>query len=341
MRIASTGPDRTYTAADVGGVVVTLDGTVVHAVAVGDRAVTIGRLPHNVIALPDQAVSRQHAEVRVEAGRAFITDVGSTGGTFVDGARILSGQPFALDAGSRVEIGPYVLTYTPPTPRPVAPPSVESAAAAPPTYGPPAHAPPATAPPDTSGDGRAAAARAAAAAALDEALPVIQARPTWRVPLAEGPASRYLAHLPALFQDNDFLGRMLLVFETLWEPLEQRQDHLPLYFDPRTCPAPLLARLAGWLELKLDPHWPEPRRRALVAEAMELYRWRGTPYGMTRMLEVCTGLSPTITEDPKRPYTFRISIPVSRGHGVRRETIEELIRAHKPAHVGYVLEMTT
>ena len=79
--------------------------------------------------------------------------------------------------------------------------------------------------------------------------------------------------------------------------------------------------------------------RALVAEAMELYRWRGTAYGMTRMLEVCTGITPTITEDPAQPYTFRIAMRIPSGHDVRREVIEELVRAHKPAHVGYVLEV--
>jgi phage tail-like protein len=132
---------------------------------------------------------------------------------------------------------------------------------------------------------------------------------------------------------------MLLIYESVWEPLERRQDHLALYFDPRTCPAELLPWLARWLELQLDPHWPESRRRALVAEAMELYRWRGTAYGMTRMLEVCTGLTPSITEDPAQPHTFRIALRIPAGHDVRREVVEELVRAHKPAHVGYVLEI--
>ena len=62
---------------------------------------------------------------------------------------------------------------------------------------------------------------------------------------------------------------------------------------------------------------------------------------MTRMLEVCTGLTPTITEDPAQPFTFRISMTIPRGHGVRREVVEELVRAHKPAHVGYVLEVVS
>jgi hypothetical protein len=79
----------------------------------------------------------------------------------------------------------------------------------------------------------------------------------------------------------------------------------------------------------------------MLAEAMELYRWRGTPYGLSRMLEVCTGVTPTITEDVRVPYVFRISVRVPPDSRVRPEVIDRLVQAHKPAHVGYVLEVTT
>ena len=324
MYTASTAPSSTYRPPDVGTLVVSVDGTVVHAVALADRVVTIGRLPENVVALPHQTVSRRHAEVRVEASRVLLTDVGSGGGTYVDGARLAPSQPYALEPGSSVQIGPYLLTYAPP-----AVPAPAALAVAP--AGVPCGAPRA---PD-AGECRALPAL------LEEAAPPVESRPRWPAPRAVGPVSRYLHDLPALFQENDFLGRMLLIFESVWEPLEQRHDHFPLYFDPRTCPAALLPWLAGWLELQLDPHWPEARRRALVAEAMELYRWRGTAYGMTRMLEVCTGITPTITEDPAQPLTFRIAMTIPRGHELRREVVEELVRAHKPAHVGYVLEVVS
>src|SRR5262249_8228933 len=111
-----------------------------------------------------------------------------------------------------------------------------------------------------------------------------------------------------------------------------------MYFSPATCPAELLPWIAQWLNLELDPHWPERRRRELLGEAMQLYRWRGTRYGLTRMLEVCTGHSMQITEDPERPFVFRIGMPQS--WDVSRAFVERLIRAHKPAHVGYVLETT-
>ena len=64
-----------------------------------------------------------------------------------------------------------------------------------------------------------------------------------------------------------------------------------MYFEPRTARA-AASWLGGWLDVTLDPHWPEDRRRGLLAEAMELYRWRGTAYGLSRMIEVSTGLGP-------------------------------------------------
>ena len=96
--------------------------------------------------------------------------------------------------------------------------------------------------------------------------------------------------------------------------------------------------LAGWLDVTLDAHWPEERRRSLLAEAMELYRWRGTTYGLTRMIEVSTGLTAVITDDPIEPFVIRVRVSIPSSSGVRRDVIENLIREHKPAHVGYVLE---
>jgi phage tail-like protein len=170
---------------------------------------------------------------------------------------------------------------------------------------------------------------------LDE-LPTVVARETWPAPLPVDGRSRYARHLPSIYQDTDFLGRMLLIYEAIWEPLEQRQQHIAMYFSPSTSPAEMLAWMAQWLDLELDHHWPEPRRRELLREAMQLYSWRGTRYGLTRMLEICTDQPVQITEEPDRPFVFRIRVPASRD--VSRDLIERLVRAHKPAHVGYVLE---
>lgn len=314
MSIALTGPKApARLPAAYGSLTAMIEGSLVQTVLIAADVVTIGRLPGNRMVLPHPTVSRQHAEVRVEGGRVTLTDVGSSAGTFVDGVRLASSQPVLLEANSEVRLGPYRLVYTP---------SVIEVQR-------PVELPPA---------GRVGSGPLVAPEEIEELLAPISARPTFPTLAPPGPQARYLKHLPIIFQDNEFLGRFLLIFEALWEPLEQRQDHVALYFDPQTSPASFLPWLAGWLHLTLNPHWPEERRRQLLDEAMDLYRWRGTPYGLTRMLEVCTGLSVTIREPPGEPFVFRVAVSNPTGARVQRELIEELVSTHKPAHVGYVLE---
>jgi phage tail-like protein len=181
---------------------------------------------------------------------------------------------------------------------------------------------------------------------LPPPVPPAPPRPTYPMPRPEGPRSRYLRYLPGLYQENEFLSRYLLIMETIWEPLEQREDHIGMYFDPRTTPAPFLGWLGSWLDLALNAHWPESRRRRLLEEAMDLYRWRGTSYGLTRMIEVCTGLTPEVVDlssdgDGSRlqPFVFRVRLTIPPGSGVDRDLIESLVQAHKPAHAGYLLEV--
>jgi phage tail-like protein len=322
MSTALTGHRPPRLPAAYGTLTAAIDGNLVQSVLVTGEVLTIGRLPANRVVLPHPMVSRQHAEVRVEGGRVLLTDVGSSAGTNVNGVRLGANQPVLLDAGSDVRIGPYRLAYTPSELGLVA--QAQEAEQV-----------------EAYRQFRTPSGPMVSAEEIDELLAPVSMRPTFPMPLAAGPASRYLAHLPAMFQENEFLGRFLLLFESVWEPLEQRQDHLPLYFDPRTAPSKFLEWLASWLHLTLNPHWPEERRRLLLDEAMELYRWRGTPYGLSRMLEVCTGCSVHIAESPDTAYTFHIAVTVPHGARAQRELVEQLVVTHKPAHVGYTLEFTS
>jgi phage tail-like protein len=292
----------------------TLDGSLVHSMLITEKVIRIGRLPDNEFVLPHPTVSRHHAEVRIQNGQVVLTDVGSSAGTTVGGVRLSPNQPVLLEPGGDVRIGPFALKYTPPAPaQPILP-------------GVPAEPP------------RGPSGPLVPPEAIEELLAPPGARPVFPAPLPEAPPGRYLANLPAMFQEDGFLGRFLQIFESVWEPLEWRQDHFELYFDPRTCPAGYLAFLAGWLDLTVNPHWPEDRRRRLLDEAMELYRWRGTPYGLSRMIEVCTGRQVEISESDTQPFTFRVRLPASSSAG-ERELIEQLLATHKPAHVGYLLEI--
>ena len=307
--------------ADHDVLIVSFEGRVLQEHALRDGVTTIGRLPASTLVLSQPGVSRRHAEIRREPQGTVLIDVGSTEGTYVEGRRIPPQQPVALGNGSSFRIGPFTLTYRAASQVTPAPPEIDRAEeiVAEPVAADP-H--PATSP----------APRAVA-------LP--PERESWPAEVPADALSQYLQHLPSLFHDNEFLGRFLLVFEAIWEPLERRQDHLPMYFDPRTCPPSLLPWVASVLGFRLPSTWPESRRRRILAEAMELSHWRGTTYGLARVIEVCTGLSPVISDESCPPFVFRITISIPPSSGIPRELVEHLVRLHKPAHAGYILEVRT
>jgi phage tail-like protein len=296
-----------------GVITVSVDGNVVQVVSLTGKVLTIGRLPDNGLVLSHATISRRHAEIRLDGAYAILTDLGSSSGTRVGDHRLKPNEPVALESGDTAQIGPYTLTYA-------------VIATAPPA-GAPVFQP-------------LEPAQAPLPAPVDEPpLPVLARRTTYPVPRPPLGPSRYVRDLPGMYQESGFLSRMLLIFEAIWEPLEQRQDHFQMYFAARTCPGDFIPWLASWLHLTIDSHWSEPRQRALLAEAMDLYRWRGTKYGLVRMIEVCTGLTPMITEKRDKPYVFEIAVAIPPDSAVRRELIEDLIATHKPAHVGYVLHI--
>jgi serine phosphatase RsbU (regulator of sigma subunit) len=68
----------------------------------------IGRQPDAAIYLESLAISRQHARVACEGGSWFVEDLGSSNGTFVNGARVHARTP--LTERDLLQIGPFVLS---------------------------------------------------------------------------------------------------------------------------------------------------------------------------------------------------------------------------------------
>ncbi len=152
--------------------------------------------------------------------------------------------------------------------------------------------------------------------------------------------SRYLQFLPSLYQGQDFLGRFLLIFEAVWEPLEQRQDHISRYFDPATAPASFLPWFASWFDLIVEAELDEPQLRLLAGSAAELVRWRGTTYGLSRLIEIVVGVTPVISPHPEQPFCFQVVLYQPAGQSPLPEAlIKQLIERHKPAHAGYTLDI--
>jgi phage tail-like protein len=118
--------------------------------------------------------------------------------------------------------------------------------------------------------------------------------------VSETKNSKYLQYLPAIFQailpvDGTYLrlGEFLVPFEENIAALETVLASEDQFFTPAYAPAAdFLPWLATWVALVLDEEWDEDKRRHLLSEAMELYRWRGTVRGMKRYLEIYIGLHP-------------------------------------------------
>jgi phage tail-like protein len=127
------------------------------------------------------------------------------------------------------------------------------------------------------------------------------------------PRSLYLNFLPAIYQDVDFVGRLLKIFEESFEPTVQTLDSLWAYLDPLTAPEALLPFLAHWVGWDPNFYLTADRQRRFIRHAMEIYRWRGTKYGLRLYLHLATGLP---LDEDKSEAEQHISIVESFGRGL-------------------------
>lgn len=124
--------------------------------------------------------------------------------------------------------------------------------------------------------------------------------PRVRAVRVERPGHALLRALPRSWSraeaDADFLHRYLSPAEGLLHELDRRAAARAALVDPGAVSAELLAWLAGFAGLVLDERWPETARRALVAQAYELFRRRGTRETLIRTLAIYLGFRPGIVE---------------------------------------------
>lgn len=144
--------------------------------------------------------------------------------------------------------------------------------------------------------------------------------------MAQSTQSKYLQYLPAIFQRKlgsdegagPFLGRFLIPFEDVFAAFEEVLATVDQKFSPALAPAAdFLPWLATWLALVLDEEWDEDKRRRLLAEAMQLYQWRGTVHGMKRYLEIYTGLEPEDIDIRESRWPAGMQIGVTSRIGFR------------------------
>ncbi|MBB5019144.1 phage tail-like protein [Chitinivorax tropicus] len=127
-----------------------------------------------------------------------------------------------------------------------------------------------------------------------------RATPKIRTIRAEHPGHDWLRRLPKLYARHEamrgFLQRFLTAPAGLHHDLASQHEHRHALLKPFSTPASILPWLAGWLGLSLDERWSDTARRTFIAEAMLLWRLRGTVWGIRRMLQIVTDRQIVIME---------------------------------------------
>jgi pSer/pThr/pTyr-binding forkhead associated (FHA) protein len=78
-------------------------------IELGPKAIVIGRMDPADVVVPDTQISRKHCRVGMIADDVFVSDLGSSNGSFIDGERI-SGNAF-LPVGGRLRMGNSTLVH--------------------------------------------------------------------------------------------------------------------------------------------------------------------------------------------------------------------------------------
>lgn len=175
-----------------------------------------------------------------------------------------------------------------------------------------------------------------------------------------GADSVLLQYLPGVYQRDSFMRRLLLIFESVIMPLERLVGTLPMYTEPEMAPEIFLPWLAHWVALTVDSNWPVDRQRALIANAVEIYRWRGTRQGLELHIASYTGVKPLIQEyhegfmlgrdnglgwntllgtSERHPLMFTVTVPIYSGKQTDEAVLRAIIEEDKPAHTTYRLRI--
>jgi hypothetical protein len=88
--------------------ILSMDGLVLKEIQLTKERTTIGRRPHNDIAIDNLAVSGEHAVIVTILNDSFLEDLGSTNGTMVNGQPV---KKHFLQNNDVVELGKYKLKY--------------------------------------------------------------------------------------------------------------------------------------------------------------------------------------------------------------------------------------
>lgn len=179
----------------------------------------------------------------------------------------------------------------------------------------------------------------------------------------------WIRNLPGIFQDTDeehadFLKRFLSIQQHLALQVDEKLEAIHAFFDPRETPEGFLPWLGSWVAMSLHEGWSVERRREIILRAVELYKLRGTAYGLKLALQLFAEVDTEISEFTwpypgfvvgkhavighqstiARPVfvtqCFVVKVPAEKSSVGREKlrTIHAVVETEKPAHAHYALE---
>lgn len=153
---------------------------------------------------------------------------------------------------------------------------------------------------------------------------------------------RLLSLLPAIYRDDEFLGRYLSGFEETLLDFEQKIDSLSTLFDPMTAREDFLPWLSSWVAFSIRADLAVDQKRSFLSRIVPLYARRGTLLNLQELLGIFIHGTPTVVESDD-PFHFHVSIQLPQAPPavlLRQSTIAHaLIDMEKPAHTFYDLEL--
>ncbi|MDR3577379.1 MAG: phage tail protein [Anaerolineaceae bacterium] len=302
----------------------------------------VGRAPDVTVPINDPQVSRRHLIFLGEPEGVRVMDAGSVNGSFLGEARLSDKESVPLPDGALIRIGQTTIRFR----------TVEQTAA--------------NKSKEKSSAGTEAPTSISAQDASKEIITHPRVRdgngsqppqlPLWNAEAANGrfpikplelERSTYLKYLPDVYSADDFIGRFLLIFESILSPIEGMVGNIDYYFDPELTPAECLPWLASWFGLALDERWPDAKRRDLIRSAADLYQWRGTKHGLSEFIRLYTGVSPEILEpgiggkDAKKEMASFFVVRVNKTNlgDTDPSILSSIIELEKPAHASYRIEI--
>jgi phage tail-like protein len=156
-------------------------------------------------------------------------------------------------------------------------------------------------------------------------------------------AQRLLSHLPAIYREDELIGRFLRAFEEVLADLEQKIEAVDTFLDPALAREDFLPWLSSWVAFTLRAHLTPTELSDFLSRVVPLYRRRGTRQNLQDLLRIFTKGEPTVEESANQPNHFKVTVRLPTGspeaHQRQGVIARALIELERPAHTSYDMEL--